>query len=180
MATTMVSKISLCAPIKAHVQPQGLGRALPQVSAPRRAVRMQRVVASASAEKVVCEAKSETKKSALATTAMTAAAAVLLAQVGPAHADDAAVVVEALEAWDSTTSLIVAAEYVAILGGYLVVAPVCIYAYLRARWFKRGAIETVFQFSLVFFFFPGLFLSSPFLNFRPKNIGDITDEPIVM
>jgi hypothetical protein len=25
-----------------------------------------------------------------------------------------------------------------------------------------------------------LFLSSPFLNFRPKNIGDITDEPIVM
>jgi hypothetical protein len=32
--------------------------------------------------------------------------------------------VEALEAWDSTTGLIVAAEYVAILGGYLVVAPV--------------------------------------------------------
>lgn len=169
------ARMSLCAPAAAQVQPKGLGRALPQVAGPRRAMRMHRVVASASAEKkVVCEAKAENKQSALATTAMSAAALALIAQAGPAHAEEIA------EVWDGTTTLIVALEYIALAGGYLVVAPIAIYAYLRARWFKRNAIETMFQFSLVFLFFPGLFLSSPFLNFRPKEIDELTDEPIIM
>ncbi|BBN17091.1 NAD(P)H-quinone oxidoreductase subunit L [Marchantia polymorpha subsp. ruderalis] len=54
---------------------------------------------------------------------------------------------------------------------YLLVIPAIIYNYLRLRWYKRNALETYFQFMLVFIFFPGLLLLAPFINFRrlPKE-----------
>lgn len=54
---------------------------------------------------------------------------------------------------------------------YLFVAPLAIYYYLYKRWFKRKMPEAIFQFYLVFLFFPGLLLLAPFINFRgaPKE-----------
>ncbi len=59
--------------------------------------------------------------------------------------------------------------YVALAGAYLVVVPLLIYAYLQARWYVASAWERGFMYFLVFFFFPGLLLFSPFLNFRPQR-----------
>ncbi|KAL3678958.1 hypothetical protein R1sor_021914 [Riccia sorocarpa] len=54
---------------------------------------------------------------------------------------------------------------------YLIVIPLIVYNYLRLRWYKRNALETFFQFMLVFIFFPGMLLLAPFINFRrlPKD-----------
>ncbi|KAL2613923.1 hypothetical protein R1flu_025615 [Riccia fluitans] len=54
---------------------------------------------------------------------------------------------------------------------YLLVIPLIVYNYLRLRWYKRNALETYFQFMLVFIFFPGMLLWAPFINFRrlPKE-----------
>jgi hypothetical protein len=38
----------------------------------------------------------------------------------------------------------------------------------------------VLQFALVFIFFPGIFLASPFLNFRPENPGTQKEQPTIM
>lgn len=59
------------------------------------------------------------------------------------------------------------AIYALILGTYLVVVPGLILVYLKARWYVTGSWERAFICFLVFFFFPGLLLASPFLNFRP-------------
>ncbi|KAH7421743.1 hypothetical protein KP509_13G073600 [Ceratopteris richardii] len=54
---------------------------------------------------------------------------------------------------------------------YLIVAPLGIYYYLHKRWFKRKMAEAIFQFWLVFTFFPGMLLLAPFINLRgaPKE-----------
>lgn len=58
----------------------------------------------------------------------------------------------------------------AVLGGlYLLVIPGLIYFYLKGRWYNVSSFERSFMYFLVFFFFPGLLLLSPFLNFRPKQ-----------
>eukprot|EP00270_Netrium_digitus_P002622 TRINITY_DN1297_c0_g1_i2.p1 TRINITY_DN1297_c0_g1~~TRINITY_DN1297_c0_g1_i2.p1 ORF type:complete len:200 (-),score=31.56 TRINITY_DN1297_c0_g1_i2:256-855(-) len=62
--------------------------------------------------------------------------------------------------WDQLKAL------VGVLGGYLFVAPPLIYNYLRLRWYNRSMPETFFQYFLMFFFFPGMLLWAPFLNFR--------------
>ncbi|KAI5070207.1 hypothetical protein GOP47_0015089 [Adiantum capillus-veneris] len=49
---------------------------------------------------------------------------------------------------------------------YFLVAPLGVYYYLYKRWFKRKMFEAIFQLFLVFFFFPGLLLWAPFINFR--------------
>lgn len=58
--------------------------------------------------------------------------------------------------------------YAAIAGTYLLVVPLISLFYLKARWYKTGSIERVALCFLVFFFFPGLLLLSPFFNFRPQ------------
>jgi NAD(P)H-quinone oxidoreductase subunit L len=58
--------------------------------------------------------------------------------------------------------------YGAIAGAYLLVIPLVLLFYFKARWYKTGSIERVFLCFLVFFFFPGLLLISPFFNFRPE------------
>jgi NAD(P)H-quinone oxidoreductase subunit L len=57
---------------------------------------------------------------------------------------------------------------VSLLGGYLLVIPALTYFYLNLRWYTAGSIERLLMYFFVFFFFPGLLLLSPFLNFRPQ------------
>jgi NAD(P)H-quinone oxidoreductase subunit L len=68
-----------------------------------------------------------------------------------------------------TESMLITALYLALGGAYLVVIPGVLYLYLQRRWYTASSVERLFMYSLVFFFFPGLLLLSPFLNFRPKR-----------
>lgn len=54
---------------------------------------------------------------------------------------------------------------------YFLVIPLIVFNYLRLRWYKRNLPEALFQFLLVFLFFPGMLLLAPFINFRrlPRN-----------
>lgn len=59
--------------------------------------------------------------------------------------------------------------YLALSGVYLLVIPAALYLYLQKRWYVVSSFERAFMYFLVFFFFPGLLLLSPFLNLRPKK-----------
>jgi len=59
--------------------------------------------------------------------------------------------------------------YTVLAGAFLVVIPAAIYFYLQARWYVASSLERGFMYFLVFFFFPGLLLLAPVLNFRPKR-----------
>ncbi|WP_157999161.1 NAD(P)H-quinone oxidoreductase subunit L, partial [Anaplasma marginale] len=37
------------------------------------------------------------------------------------------------------------------------------------RWYVASSFERAFMYFMMFFFFPGVLLLSPFLNFRPKR-----------
>jgi NAD(P)H-quinone oxidoreductase subunit L len=65
--------------------------------------------------------------------------------------------------------MIVAALYLILSGAYLLVIPGGLYLYLKNRWYVASSIERLLMYFLVFFFFPGMILLSPFLNFRPKR-----------
>jgi NAD(P)H-quinone oxidoreductase subunit L len=67
------------------------------------------------------------------------------------------------------STLIVLAVYVGLAGLYLVVVPLVLLFYLKQRWCVAGSIERLLVYGLVFVFFPGMLLLSPFLNFRPKR-----------
>ncbi|BAS56185.1 MULTISPECIES: NAD(P)H-quinone oxidoreductase subunit L [Leptolyngbya] len=62
----------------------------------------------------------------------------------------------------------VALLYLALGGAYLLVVPLVIFFYLKSRWYVASSIERGFMYFLVFFFFPGMLVLAPFLNFRPK------------
>jgi NAD(P)H-quinone oxidoreductase subunit L len=64
--------------------------------------------------------------------------------------------------------MILALLYLMLSGAYLLVIPGVLYLYLSKRWYVASSFERAFMYFLVFFFFPGLLLLSPFLNFRPK------------
>jgi NAD(P)H-quinone oxidoreductase subunit L len=64
--------------------------------------------------------------------------------------------------------MLVPLVYLALAGAYLLVVPVAVLTYLNLRWYTCGSIERGFMYFLVFFFFPGLLLLSPFVNLRPK------------
>ena len=68
----------------------------------------------------------------------------------------------------SPVALMGALSILAVAGAYLVVVPLLTYLYLQKRWYVASSLERGFMYFLVFFFFPGLLLLSPFLNFRPK------------
>ena len=65
--------------------------------------------------------------------------------------------------------MIVALLYLILSGAYLLVIPAGLYLYLKQRWYVASSIERLLMYFLVFFFFPGMLLLSPFLNFRPKR-----------
>jgi NAD(P)H-quinone oxidoreductase subunit L len=64
--------------------------------------------------------------------------------------------------------MILALLYLMLSGAYLLVIPGGLYWYLSKRWYVASSFERAFMYFLVFFFFPGLLLLSPFLNFRPQ------------
>ncbi|MEB3337436.1 MAG: NAD(P)H-quinone oxidoreductase subunit L [Leptolyngbyaceae bacterium] len=66
-------------------------------------------------------------------------------------------------------TLITLLLYGALGGTYLLVAPLVIFFYLKSRWYVASSFERGFMYFLVFFFFPGLILLAPFLNFRPQK-----------
>ncbi|MBE7386035.1 MAG: NAD(P)H-quinone oxidoreductase subunit L [Leptolyngbya sp. SIO1E4] len=68
----------------------------------------------------------------------------------------------------STDLLITLALYGAIAGAYLLVLPAALLFYLKARWHKVSSLERFFLYGLMFAFFPGMLLLSPFVNFRPQ------------
>ena len=65
--------------------------------------------------------------------------------------------------------MLIALLYLILGGAYLVVFPFALYMYLQKRWYIVSSFERAFMYFLVFFFFPGLILLSPFLNFRPRR-----------
>lgn len=65
--------------------------------------------------------------------------------------------------------MLVALLYLILGGTYLLVIPLALYIYLQKRWYVVSSFERAFMYFLVFFFFPGLLLLSPFLNFRPQR-----------
>lgn len=67
---------------------------------------------------------------------------------------------------DTTITLLL---YLILAGTYLLVVPLALYFYLQKRWYVASSIERTFMYFLVFFFFPGMLVLSPFLNFRPKR-----------
>jgi NAD(P)H-quinone oxidoreductase subunit L len=56
-----------------------------------------------------------------------------------------------------------------LAGAYLLAVPMVVMFYLKSRWYVATSVERVFMYFLVFFFFPGLLLLSPFVNIRPQQ-----------
>lgn len=69
----------------------------------------------------------------------------------------------------SPETLLVAFLYLSLSAVYLLLIPLALYFYLNKRWYVAGSWERTFMYFLVFFFFPGMLLFSPFLNFRPQK-----------
>jgi NAD(P)H-quinone oxidoreductase subunit L len=69
----------------------------------------------------------------------------------------------------SPETTLIALIYLSLGGLYLLIVPGLVYFYLNNRWYVASSFERGFMYFLVFFFFPGLLLLSPFLNFRPKR-----------
>ena len=67
-----------------------------------------------------------------------------------------------------TETQLVALLYLVLSGTYLVVLPALVYFYLNNRWYTASSVERLIMYLFVFLSFPGMFLLSPFLNFRPK------------
>ncbi len=66
-------------------------------------------------------------------------------------------------------TLITAGLYLGLSALYLLIMPGVVYFYLNSRWYVASSFERAFMYFLMFFFFPGVLLLSPFLNFRPKR-----------
>ena len=66
----------------------------------------------------------------------------------------------------SSTTLI---AYVGVISIYLLVIPLLLFYWMNNRWNFMGKFERLGIYGLVFLFFPGLILFSPFLNLRLKG-----------
>lgn len=73
----------------------------------------------------------------------------------------------------SGETLLVLAAYGALAGAYLVVVPLALYAWMARRWTAMGKLERTAVYGLVFLFFPGLILFSPFINLRLAGQGEV-------
>ena len=56
--------------------------------------------------------------------------------------------------------------YLAIITTYLIIVPLSLFYWMNNRWNVMGKFERLGIYGLVFLFFPGLILFSPFLNLR--------------
>ena len=59
--------------------------------------------------------------------------------------------------------------YFSILVTYLFVIPLILFYWMNNRWNVMGKFERLGVYGLVFLFFPGLILFSPFLNLRLRG-----------
>ncbi len=59
--------------------------------------------------------------------------------------------------------------YFGILSIYLLIIPLLLFYWMNNRWNVMGKFERLGIYGLVFLFFPGLILFSPFLNLRLKG-----------
>ncbi len=59
--------------------------------------------------------------------------------------------------------------YVGIVSTYLFVIPLILFYWMNNRWNIMGKFERLIVYGLVFLFFPGLILFSPFLNLRLRG-----------
>ena len=66
-------------------------------------------------------------------------------------------------------SLATLITYVAIISFYLFFIPLILFYWMNNRWNVMGKIERLGVYGLVFLFFPGLILFSPFLNLRLRG-----------
>ena len=64
------------------------------------------------------------------------------------------------------STILTLAAYAIILTLYLVVVPLSLFYWMNNRWNIMGKFERLGIYGLVFLFFPGLILFSPFLNLR--------------
>ena len=62
--------------------------------------------------------------------------------------------------------ILVLIEYAIILTLYLIIIPLSLFYWMNNRWNVMGKFERLGIYGLVFLFFPGLILFSPFLNLR--------------
>ena len=67
---------------------------------------------------------------------------------------------------NSLTTLV---AYVAIISIYLFIIPLILFYWMNNRWNIMGKLERFGVYGLVFLFFPGLILFSPFLNLRLRG-----------
>lgn len=78
-----------------------------------------------------------------------------------------------LEAFNIETiglvTIITGLLYISLSVLYLLLIPAALYFYLNKRWYVASSFERAFMYFLVFFFFPGMLLLSPFLNLRPSR-----------
>ena len=65
--------------------------------------------------------------------------------------------------------MVVALLYLTLAGAYLLAVPLAVLFYLKQRWYVASSFERSFMYFLVFFFFPGLLVLAPFINFRPRR-----------
>ena len=63
--------------------------------------------------------------------------------------------------------------YAALGGAYLVAVPLALYWWMVKRWTSMGKLERFGVYGLVFLFFPGLILFSPFINLRMAGQGQV-------
>ena len=66
-------------------------------------------------------------------------------------------------------SLAILAAYVGVISIYLVFIPLILFYWMNNRWNVMGKFERLGVYGLVFLFFPGLILFSPFLNLRLRG-----------
>lgn len=66
-------------------------------------------------------------------------------------------------------TILLASLYLSLSIAYLLVLPAGLYLYLNTRWYVASSLERLAMYFLVFFFFPGMLLLSPFLNLRPRR-----------
>ena len=62
--------------------------------------------------------------------------------------------------------------YLGVVSIYLLVIPLILFYWMNNRWNVMGKFERLIVYGLVFLFFPGLILFSPFLNLRLKGSGE--------
>tara|TARA_B100000579_G_C21993355_1_gene471945 strand:+ start:116 stop:349 length:234 start_codon:yes stop_codon:yes gene_type:complete len=66
-------------------------------------------------------------------------------------------------------SLATLITYAGIISIYLFIIPLILFYWMNNRWNVMGKFERFGIYGLVFLFFPGLILFSPFLNLRLKG-----------